>query len=78
MLAVDYQLIFGSTSLLQWLLLEAGLLLVTKIWLSQLWELLSVLLLASGLGVTLVNCSHSTLAKPECFCELVLRTGVGK
>ena len=46
---------FGSTSLLQWLLLEAGLLLTTKIVLSQLWELLSVLLLASGLGVTLVD-----------------------
>ena len=61
MLDVDCQWIVCSTSLLQWLLLEAGLLLTTKIVLSQLWELLSVLLLASGLGVTLVNCSHSTL-----------------
>ena len=52
---------YGNTSLLLVLLLEAGLLLATKSLSFPLWESLSVLLLASGLGVTLMNCSHSTL-----------------
>ena len=61
---------FGSTSLLSLLLLGACLPLLLKFLLSQLWEPLSVLLLASALGVTLVDCSHSTFASLSVFVSL--------